>query len=242
VIVILAHPDDGAALWLNGALRHLGVEGLELVSVEQLVFSRRIVHRMTDCGDTGAIHLADGRVLRSEAITGLVNRVHRLLTEHFAAAAPDERHYAIAELSAFMLAWLNGIAGRVINPPRPSAPDGSLFERTAVVHFAAMAGLPTTPWRGSTRAGERDESPSLAVTQCVIVLDGRVFGPLIPRDLQDACGRLAYLLGVPLLQIFLHQSREHGWRFVDATGRVDFRAGGQPLAAALVRGLTPQSL
>jgi hypothetical protein len=233
VIVILAHPDDDGALWLDEALRRLGMADVEFVTVEQLVFSRRIVHRMADTGDTGAIHLADGRVLRPEAISGLVNRVRHLPVQHFAGAAPGDREYAAAELSAFMLAWLNGVAGRVINPPRPLALDGSACEPTTLVHLAAMAGLPTMPWHQSTCEGESDEQPRLAASHSIVVLDDRVFGAVIPRGLQDAARRLAVLLGVPLLQVFLHQSNEDGWRFVHATGRVDFRMAGRPLAAGV---------
>jgi hypothetical protein len=237
VIVILAHPDDDAALWLDEALRRLAVADVEFVTVEQLVFSRRIVYRMADTGDTGAVHLADGRVVRPEAIGGLVNRVRHLPTQHFASAAPGDREYAAAELSAFMLAWLNGVAGRVINPPKPLSLDGSAFEPTTLVHLAAMAGLPTTRWRQSTCQCEHEERALLAATHSIVILDDRMFGPVIPRSLQDAARRLAALLGVPLLQVFLRQSKESGWRFVDATGHVDFRVAGQPLAAGVAYAL-----
>jgi hypothetical protein len=42
--VILCHPDDAAALWLDEMLRDLGVRSFEVVTVEQVVFRRRIVH------------------------------------------------------------------------------------------------------------------------------------------------------------------------------------------------------
>src|SRR4051812_12417673 len=116
MIVILCHPDDIAARWLDSTWRELGVPDVELVTVEQLVFSRAIVHRLSTSGDSGTVRLADGRVLRLETIAGLVNRVHRLPTDHFAAADAIDRDYATAELHAFVLAWLNGAAGRVLNP------------------------------------------------------------------------------------------------------------------------------
>lgn len=236
MIAILCHPGDAAAVWLEGTLRRLGVSGLELVAVEQLVFSRRIIHRITGSAETGLIELADGRVLRPEAIAGLVNRVQYLPTQHFATAAPADRAYATAELSAFMLAWLNGTAGRVINPPLPFALGGGTFHAATVAHLAAVAGLPTRPWRMGTSAAEGDPPAGPAPTHAAIVFDGRVFGPILPRPLQDGCRRLAALLGVPLLQVSLHHSREP-WQFVDATGVVDFRIGGRPLAAAIGRAL-----
>ena len=119
-------------------------------SVEQLVFSRRIVYRLSDAGDSGSIELADGRTLRPETITGLVNRVQYLPTQHFARAQPTDRAYAEAELNAFLLAWINGVAGRVINPPLPFALGGGTFQAATVAHLASMAGLPTDAWRAST--------------------------------------------------------------------------------------------
>jgi hypothetical protein len=65
------------------------------------------------------------------------------------------------------------------------------------------------------------------------VFDGRLFGPILPRKLQDGCRRLSVLLGAPLLQVVLRQAAGQGWQFVQATGAVDFRIGGNPLAAAL---------
>ena len=118
----------------------LGVGGVELVAVEQLVYSRRIVYRLTTHGDSGGIELADGRTLRPESITGLVNRVQYLPTQHFARAQPADRAYAEAELSAFLLAWINGIAGRVINPALPFALGGGAFPRPTVTHLRLDGG------------------------------------------------------------------------------------------------------
>jgi hypothetical protein len=238
MLVILCHAGDAAALWLHDALRRRGVGALELVAVEQVVFSRNIVHRLDGAGDTGAIQLADARVLRPDAITGLVNRVQVLPTQHFAAADAVDRAYATEELGAFMLAWLDSVAGRVINPPVPAALGGSEFPDVVLAHSAAMAGLPTRPWRRDDASAEEDRNVLPPPTHGVVILDGRVFGPVIPHRLQDGCRRLAGLLGVPLLHVLLHHSREAGWWFAGATGFVDFRLGGEPLVAAIAHALT----
>lgn len=235
--VILCHPDDRSALWLAQTLG-AHAEDVTLVSVEELVFSRSIVHRMTSRGDTGSVRLADGRILRPESIDGLVNRVRYLPTQHFAHADADERAYATAELSAFLLAWLNGISGRVLNPPRPFALGGGVMYPTAVTHAAATAGLPAGPWRDGT-SGHDGAGPRPPITHAVTVLDNRVYGPLLPRRMQDGCVRLSVLLGVPLLQVLLHQAPGSEWRFVDATPLVDFQAGGPSLARDLARALRP---
>jgi hypothetical protein len=235
--VILCHAGDAAALWLHEAWRRLGVDDVELVAVEQLVFSRRIVHRLDGTGDTGEIELADSRVLRAEAITGLVNRVQYLPTHHFATADPMDRAYATEELGAFMLAWLDGVAGRVINPPLPGALGGGAFPDVVVAHSAAAAGLPTLPWRRTDVATDGEHQASTSPTHASIVLDGRLFGPPIPEHIEAGCHRLAALLGAPLLQVLLHQSSDSEWRFVGVAGLADFRIGGEPLAAAMASAL-----
>ena len=237
MVVILCHAGDAAALWLHGALRRLGVGNSELVSVEQVVYSRRIVHRLDDEGDVGTIELADSRVLRPEAITGLVNRVQFLPTQHFAAADVVDRAYATEELGAFLLAWLDAVGGRVINPALPSALGGGLFSDVVIAHSAAMAGLPTRGWRRADSGVEDHDDPATQPTHAVIVLDGVIFGAPIPPHLEEGCCRLAALLGVPLLQVLLGHSSDAGWRFVGANGFADFRIGGDPLAAALARSL-----
>jgi hypothetical protein len=64
-----------------------------------------------------------------------------------------------------------------------------------------------------------------------------VFGPLLPRALQDGCRGLASLLGTPLLQVELRQATGDPWRFVSAGGIADFRIGGERLVKALAQTL-----
>jgi hypothetical protein len=238
MFLILCHPGDEAAFWLHDALRRDGLDGVEAVAVEALVYSRRIVHRMDDGGDEGEIELADGRVLRPEAIRGLVNRVGFLPQAHVERAAPGDKAYAVEELNAFLLAWLNGVGCRVINPALPLSLDGGAFPAATLFHMAAMAGLPTGGWR-SDASDEGAHGMDSVTTHNVVVFDGRLFGPLLPQGLQAGCRQLAVLLGVPLLQVAFHHSGAQGWRFRAAHGLADFRIGGRPLASAIAGAFAP---
>jgi hypothetical protein len=231
MLVILCHPDDRPALWLARSLTASGVPEVTVVSVEELVYSRTITYRMSGSGDTGTVRLGDGRVLRPESIGGLVNRIRYLPTRHFARANADDRAYATAELSAFLLAWLSGIPGRVLNPARPFALGGGAMYPATIVHAAATAGLAPVRWQVATDP-ESDAVPHLPPTHTVTLLDHRVYGPLLPREVQDGCRRL---LGLPLLQVMLHHEPGSAWRFVDATPSVDFRTGGDLLTRDLAR-------
>jgi hypothetical protein len=233
MIVILCHPGDASALWLAASMRELGA-AIELVTVEELVYSRRIVYRLSDAGSAGTIVLADGRTLRPESITGLVNRVAYVPTAHFARALQTDRAYAEAELGAFLLAWINGVAGRVVNPPLPFSLGGAIVARPALMHFAAMAGLPTGGFRTSADSHEATQS-LLPATHAALLFDGRTYGTLLPRKLLEGCRRLAGFTGASLLQIQFNQSPERGYRFVSASSAVDFRLGGTPLARDLAQ-------
>ena len=237
VCVILCDPGDDAALWLHDTLRDLGLCRIDLVSVGQLVYSTRIVHQLSDAVERGEIHLSDGRTLRPEAIRGLVNRVNFLPTRHFDNVATADQGYATEELSAFFLAWLDAIPGRVINPPLPFSLNGGDFPIATVMHCAATAGLPTGGWHARAHESEAETSSSIEPTHVVIVFVGILFGPILPRDLQDACRRLAILLGLPLMQVALRRLRTGEWRFMSVTGNADFRLGGSGLAAAIGREL-----
>jgi hypothetical protein len=231
MIVVLCHPGDASASWLARSMRELDAT-VELVTVEELVYSRSIVYRLSDAGSAGSIVLADGRALRPHSVTGLVNRVAYVPTQHFARALPTDRAYAEAELSAFLLAWINGIAGRVINPPLPFALGGASLAPPALMQLAAMAGLPTGAFRASADPHEHARPP-LPATHAALVFDGRTYGRLLPRALLDGCRRFTALTGASLMQIQFNHSPARGFRFVNASSAVDFRLGGKSLVRDL---------
>lgn len=242
--VILCHPGDVSAVWLAHALRSCGV-ALEVASVEALVYSRRIAFRQDSAGDRGSVTLHDGRVLRPEAIGVLVNRVRYLPTAHFATAAPGERAYAESELDALLLAWLNTVPGRVVNPPHPGAPGGAALAAMTMCRAALRAGLPAPPWQASSETTQA-RIPATGATQAsaashvVIAFDGRLYGSRLPHPLQDGVRRLASLLDLPLLQVGFDRGPRGAWRFVDATGDVDFRRGGDAFARDLAAVMSPR--
>lgn len=229
--LILCHADDRAALWLHRALAAAGVADLQLVAVEQLAFSRRIVHRMDSASDTGEIRLADGRTIRPEAVAGLVNRVRFIPGDHLARAVERDRIYALDELHAFFLAWLDSIPGLVLNRARPEAIGGDHVPALLAAREAAAVGLPVAAHHGSSR--EPDALESTGSDARAIVLGHRVFGPILPRALQDGCRRLGVALGLGLMQVNFVRDPDGGLRFSGASGAVDFPSGGQALVGAL---------
>jgi hypothetical protein len=202
MIVILCHPAMPRRCGSPGRCAS-SAPAVELVTVEELVYSRRIVYRLSDTGSSGSIVLADGRTLRPETITGLVNRVatcrRSTLRERCsgsrlrrsgaqrASARVDQRRRRARHQSAAAL------RARRRSFPLP-----------ALMHFAAMAGLPTGGFRASADRHE-DARPRVRDARAV-VFDGRTYGTLLPRALLDGCRRFAALTGASLMQIEFNQS------------------------------------
>ena len=202
MIVLLCHDEDAAALWLHRALREQGCAALELVSVEQLVYSRSIVHRLDDRGDLGQIRLADGRVLRPETIAALLNRVRYLPTQHFARAAADGSHLrdqrsSTRSCSRGSTAWrARHQSGAAVRARRRHFRSGYRHARRSHGGPAdrRLAGRQRSArQRNRLRTCRRRTRRSSSTGGCS--------GPPCRVSSMTAVCRLAALVGVPLLQL-----------------------------------------
>jgi hypothetical protein len=232
-ILVLAEARDSSALWLAGRLRAQQVQAVEVVTPLQLVCSPRLVHRLATEASGFEICLADGRVLDSAGVDGVVNRLVTVPTQHLQRAAPVDRTYAAGELHAFLLGWLGSLACPVLNPPQPDCLVGPWRPPMEVLHLAAQAGLPfvaqpigEAPIRGPVSGGSS------------FVLDGQVLGAPRPAPLRDALLRFAALWGARLLQVDFDLGTK-GLALRSATSFVDFRAGGDLLVRGVLRALSP---
>ena len=201
MIVILCHPRDAAALWLHEAMRSLGIAGVELVAVEQLVYSRRIVYRHERrrrlrphraCRRANAAPGGDHRPRQSRPVSA-----DAALREG-ASGGPRLCRIRAQRVPARVDQWRRGSrdqSAAALRSRRRRVPAAD--RRASRVRWPAcrpVAGVPMRP---------RDDSgtPPMSPTHAALVFDGRLYGALLPRQLQDGCRRLAVLLGAPLLQI-----------------------------------------
>ena len=94
-----------------------------------------------------------------------------------------------------------------------------------------MAGLPTGGLARQMRRDDDGGTTPMSPTHAALVVRRPALRAAPAATLQDGCRRLALLLGVPLLQVGLCTDRPgRVGGFVNASGAVDFRIGGKPLA------------
>ena len=124
--------------------------------------------RAGSTGWTAAAHwtrlvLADGRVIDTRDVRGVLNRLLWVSAEGYAGASEADREYAGGELYALVQSWLASLGRRVINRPTGSALAGTwrtpcqwrAVAREAGLAIRASPGRRDRPARGAPRAGHR---------------------------------------------------------------------------------------
>ncbi|MFF3731036.1 hypothetical protein ACFYXM_12115 [Streptomyces sp. NPDC002476] len=241
--LVLCDPEDQAARWVRTGLRENGLDPVELVDSEMLTRSVRSAHRIEEGRASFETTLPDGRTLASDDVDGVVNRLTYAPVEHLVFASAVDTCYAMAEMSALVLSWLQCLAPVTVNRPSPLGLSGAWRSPAEWNVLAAGAGLPVAPLRlsGESPAAASGESPAAAgkaAARTVVVLGEHVFGGEAVPDLVPACRRLARAAGADLLGVGLEVGDRHGARFAGATLLPDLRIAGPTFVARLHAYLT----
>jgi hypothetical protein len=240
VWLVLAHATDLAAIWAFRRLKARGLEPLELVSAEALAFSLRWEHRIGAGGVATEIRLADGRLIRSDAVRGVLNRLTAVPAEHWRCASTRERDYALEELAAFHTSWLHSLPCLVLNRPTPLSLCGAWRHEADWMLLAARAGLRTSRYRMASVAYAETASASLrgtakpACERRVITVGKRVCGSPAPPEVAEGCVRLAKLADTQLLGVDFEVGAGDAWSFAGASPMPDLRLGAERLVELLL--------
>jgi hypothetical protein len=239
--LVLCDRGDVAAIWARNRLLALGLSPVELVTSDVLACALRWDHRVGHTGASVDIVLAGGRHISGNSVKGALNRLVTLPSEQFQNASPADRDYAVQELYALFLSWLEALPGAVLNRPSANGLSGPWRPVSEWVWLAGRASLPTSSYlRSHTDPPEIETGrlpfPLGTVTASAIVVGDEVVGRR-PPGLDAGCLRLARLTRSDILGVdFAHM--QGAWRFVGATPVPDLRVGGSDCAAALLRALT----
>lgn len=236
--LVLCSAQDVSALWAYQGLQARGLRPLELVTAEMLPYSLKWDHRLGAAGASTSITLADGRVIKSDAMRGVLNRLTSVPLQHL-AGTPDY-DYATQEFAAFFMSWLYTLPQPILNRADAQGLCGAWRHISEWVWLAARAGLPTPAYR-QTSDDQIDETLELrrlfpvgTPTTSAIVVGDRVVAPSLPQGIRAGCLRLAHLSQTPLLGIELTKGAFNGtWTFAGATPMPDLCLGGEPLLDAL---------
>jgi hypothetical protein len=133
-------------------------------------------------------------------VTGVVNRIGVVTGADLRRVRAEDREYAGAELTAFLLAWLDACPAPVLNPPNPRSLNGPAWYAEQWADAAASVGLRVEPVH--RRLGLA-AAPLATVPAWDEGIRAHVVGDVCVGDVHPAVARrlgaLARLAGTPLL-------------------------------------------
>jgi hypothetical protein len=232
--LLLSEKTDAAALWAYQGLKDRGFAPLEWITPQSLNPSVQWNHRLGEKGNNVQITLADGRKIDNETIQGVINRLVSVPFEWQGLMHPDDREYAIQELTAFYISWLHVLPCPMFNRPTPQGLCGQWRHPSEWLLLAAQAELPTPPYHMSSDSTKdvTDWSldlPYASSVHTVFVVGDRVIGVPANSPMRSQCQHLAQLSGTQLLGVDFAIAPTKNWLFTGATPFPDLRLGGVDL-------------
>ena len=178
--LVLCSPHDAAACWALTGLRRRGLVPIEAISPEGLVYSRALVHEIANGQPRTTFTLPDGRMIDSEGVQGVLNRMTGLPLAHLAGASREDALYAQLELHALMLSVLYGLGVRVVNSPTPQGLAGRLRSQAEWLALAGRLAFRTQDYREDDLNGIRTSGLPEGTALHAIVFDNQVYGAALP--------------------------------------------------------------
>jgi hypothetical protein len=236
-VIVLCEIADGGALWAASELQMRG-RPCEILFGPVLGAAPRIEHRLDAAGETSVlIGFPDGREISSASPQPIFNRLMAAPVDRLHATGGQDFAYAMQEVFALHLSWLNAWPGTVINRPSPQGLCGYFRHPSQWVGMAVQAGLNVAPWNQSEADGAELAWEPRQVDARSYVVDGRVVLPeQLPSELSAPCARLAAASGSALIEIDFARNADR-WDFVTASPMPALHSGGAPLIDALAQAL-----
>ena len=250
MLLVLTGLDDFAALAFVRAATAAGAP-CTVLTTEAMSFAHRRSHRLSDAGVFTRLEMADGTVVSSSDVSGVLNRMMAPPDLAWRQAASGERDYASAELHAFTVSWVNALACPVRNRPSPDCLAGPAPHPFVGAAAAMRAGLACPAVRmGAGHEPEPATALYLAAVAAagtasevrqVVCLDGVVVADDVPTEVCSGVARLAGLLGFGEALVGVDFVVGDGtWWFAGTTPLPELRFGGRDLLRGLLRLFHPE--
>ena len=236
MILVLCETFDTAAFWAADSLRTRGAD-VSVVTTSDLEGAVRWEHRVTRSGAASIdIELMDGRRVGSREPMGVLNRLAFVPTARLNAIAGPDCEYAVQEMNAFFLSWLNALPGRVLNRPKPQGLGGNWRHPSGWAVLAGRAGLSPAPYHQSCESDPDAAWLQSRPPETTVFVIGRqaVVARRLPAGVEEGCLRLAEAAREDLLGIDFIDGT-----FVGASPRPDLQLGGDRLVDVLADALAP---
>ena len=146
-ILVLCAESDLDALWAWRGLNARGAERVGLVTAGMLTHALRWSHTIVGGRPRSEATLADGRTLRSDEVTAVLNRLTDVPHGARAGSAHRDAAYVEQEWAAFLLSWLHAFPQPMLNRPTAFGLAGAVRPAVDWTELARQAGLPVIPSR-----------------------------------------------------------------------------------------------
>jgi hypothetical protein len=195
VLVILAGEQDHSARWLAQRWNRFGAG---VLSPNDLSFAGWRHHVGVACEDTAVI---DRQIVPAAKITGVLTRLPCVSEHELVHIVPADRAYVAAEMTAFLLSWLSGLACRLLNRPTPTCLLGCNWRSEQWVSLASLLGIPVIPVRRHAKfLGAATTRDSIDSFDTVTLIGERCIGASDEKHSAYA-RQLAAAAGVDLLAV-----------------------------------------
>jgi hypothetical protein len=204
VRLILAHASDAPA-------RALAVRWGD----DALLLTPADLHARAWQLDLGRGGIATAAIGPDLPVTSVLSRLGGISPAELRRVQPEDRDYAAAELTAFLLAWLDACACPVLNRPGPGSLNGPGWRPEQWIAAAARAGLAVRAvhrhieFMGAPQPAPVDPMNSLGMNSIdpvnsvsVTVVGQKWFGA-VPESTGRRLCELARATGTPLLEAVL---------------------------------------
>jgi hypothetical protein len=151
--------------------------------------------------DNQNVAVVGGRTVSAERIDGVLTRLPCVYDWELTHIVPVDRAYVSAEMTAFLLSWMNELDCPILNRPTPTCLSGPGWRQEQWIHLAARLGIPVDTVKRSAKFGEEasiETGPESR--EAVTVVGKRCFNALDERQAVHA-QRLAAAGGVGLLAL-----------------------------------------
>jgi hypothetical protein len=229
MLVILAYSHDRAAYALAERWRAAGEDAGVLTCAD---LSRRGWLHRPGYPDAGRA-VVDDRIVPTAEIRAVVVRMPAVAEAEVMHVHEQDRTYAVAEMQAFLLAWLTSLQCPVINRPTTCNLGGPIWHVSEWVMRARRLGVAVRPvaWRSSSSDAFVEMPRRLdASLRFVDIVGPRAFlvGGRAPGPADDAFAAAALMLardaGVEVMRAYFDRTSDGAPVFVEAGLWVDLDA------------------
>ncbi len=134
-----------------------------------------VQHLRDPAADTAVI---SGRRVSQREITGVLPLVSCVFEEELTSIVVEDRAYVAAEMTSFLLCWLNRLPCLVLNRPVPPCLSGPFWRPERWIQLAAQTGVPVQASRRLATSLQSMKQPELSPPGAiaVTVIGQKTFG------------------------------------------------------------------